>query len=54
MQDTKYTPEEVARRRAKRELLLWFALLLLFLALFAGTIYFIAFREAVFKIQNRP
>ena len=54
MRDTEYAPEEAARRRATKELILWFALLLLFLALFSGTIYFIAFREAVFKIQNRP
>ena len=54
MQSTKDSDYKLVLRRAIKETLLLAIVILIALALFIGTIYFIATRESEQELQNRP
>ena len=54
MQPTKNSNYKLGLRRAVKETLLLAIVVIIALALFIGTIYFISSREAVHELQNRP
>lgn len=54
MQSSQGTSNELALRRAVKEVILMSVVFLIALSLFVGTLYYIAAREADHDLQNRP